>query len=217
MKKSTRRNGTRGPANAEALLAAAHRLIFERGEKFTTQDLIKEADVALQTFYRHFGGKDQLFLAVIAELIETQCNFLQARAADLDGPIERLHMYITETLSTLVGSRATGAGRFITSQHWRLHELYPDALAQANRPFADLVQRELEAARVDGLLAPRKPGRDAWIVSQLVMAVFHYYAFADDDGADTVADDVAQFCLAAVGGAPPPRRPSKTAPRTRRA
>ena len=35
----------------------------------------------------------------------------------------------------------------MTSQHWRLHQLYPEELAAATKPFADLVQRELEAAR----------------------------------------------------------------------
>ena len=91
----------------------------------------------------------------------------------------------------------------MTSQHWRLHQLYPDELAAATKPFADLVQRELEAARDAGLLAPRDPERDAWIINKLVMSVFHHYAFVDDDlEAATVAEDVWQFCLAAVGGAP---------------
>jgi AcrR family transcriptional regulator len=180
------------------LLAAAHRLVLERGENFTTQDLVKEADVALQTFYRHFGGKDQLLIAVIAEMIVAHCESLAARASSLEDPVERLHFYITDTLS-LVSSPAPGAGRFMTSQHWRLHQLHPEALAEANRPFADLVQREVEAARAAGLLAPRAPERDAWIINQLVMAVFHYYSFADDDAAETVADDVWQFCLAALG------------------
>jgi AcrR family transcriptional regulator len=216
----TRRNGTRGPANAEALLAAARKLVLERGENFTTQDLIKEADVALQTFYRHFGGKDQLLIAVMAEMITAHCEVLDARGAELDGPVARLRLYVTETLS-LLRSGASG-GRFITSQHWRLQQLFPEELAAANRPFADLVQRELEAARAAGLLFPRAPERDAWIINQLVMAVFHYYAFAQDAAADTVAEDVWQFCLAAVGGppattapAPPPRTGSRSRPSAR--
>lgn len=198
--RTERRTGTRGPANAEALRAAAHRLILERGERFTTQELIKEADVALQTFYRHYGGKDQLLLAVIADMIVAHCESLEAKAADLDDPVERLHLYVTETLAPMVQARESGAGRFMTSQHWRLHQLDPQGLAAANRPFADLVQRELEAAQAAGLLSPRDPARDAWIINKLVMATFHHYAFADDADADRVAEDVWRFCLAAVSG-----------------
>jgi len=40
-KPAARRNVTRGAANAEALLAAARKLVQERGQNFTTQDLIK--------------------------------------------------------------------------------------------------------------------------------------------------------------------------------
>jgi AcrR family transcriptional regulator len=197
-----RRSGTRGPANTEALLAAAHRLVLDRGADFTTQDLIKEADVALQTFYRHFGGKDQILIAVFADLIAGHCASLEKRTANLDDPIERLHVYIAETLQTLVGrDRTTAGARFMTSQHWRLHQELPDELAQATKPFADLVQRELEVARDAGVLTPRSPERDAWIINKLVMAVFHHYAFVDDSpDATAIADDVWQFCLAAVGG-----------------
>ena len=201
-----RRNGTRGPANTEALLAAAHRLVLERGENFTTQDLIKEADVALQTFYRHFGGKDQILLAVLADLIKGHCEALAKQGQSIKDPVERLHAYITGTLATVGAPGAAGA-RFMTSQHWRLHQEFPDELAAATKPFADLVQGELEAGRDQGLLHPRDPEHDAWIINKLVMSVFHHYAFVEDDPrAATVAEDIWQFCFAAVGGhAKPPR------------
>jgi AcrR family transcriptional regulator len=213
-----RRNGVRGPANSEALLAAAHRLVMERGENFTTQDLIKEADVALQTFYRHFGGKDQILVAVFADLITGHCEALAERAAHLDDPVERFRYYVTDTLTMLVANPGATA-RFMTSQHWRLHQLFPEELAIATKPFADLVQRELEEARDAGRLTPRSPERDAWIINKLVMSVFHHYAFAADaEHAATIAEDVWQFCLAGVGGIPEeaqPVRPRRRMDRTR--
>ena len=194
-----RRNGTRGPANTEALLAAAHRLVLERGEDFTTQDLIKEADVALQTFYRHFGSKDQILLAVVGDLIAAHCESLATKAAELDDPVERFHFYIIDTLGVMARDPGAAGARFMTSQHWRLHQEYPEALAEATRPFADLVQYELEQARDAGLLQPRSPERDAWFINKLVMSVFHHYAFAaEEDDESTIAEDVWQFCLAAV-------------------
>ncbi|WP_138985403.1 helix-turn-helix domain-containing protein, partial [Mycobacterium avium] len=45
------------------MLDAALRLIREKGDSFTTQELVKEAGVALQTFYRYFATKDELLLA----------------------------------------------------------------------------------------------------------------------------------------------------------
>ena len=203
-----RRNGTRGPANTEALLAAAHRLVRERGENFTTQDLIKEADVALQTFYRHFGGKDQILLAVVGDLITAHCRGLAQAGERFDDPVDRLHHYVMGTLSTL-GTPGVSGARFITSQHWRLHQEYPDELAAATKPFADLVQRELEAGRDAGVLHPRDPERDAWTINKLVMSVFHHYAFVEVPEGVDVAEDVWAFCLAAVGGAPAAKRTTR--------
>src|SRR6476619_4535419 len=110
---TARRSGTRGPANTEALLAAAHRLVLEHGENFTTQDLIKEADVALQTFYRHFGSKDQILIAVLSDLIRGHCESLALRGADLDSPVERLHLYVTDTLGTMIGNSGAAGARFM--------------------------------------------------------------------------------------------------------
>jgi len=193
----------RRAANSEAMIAAALRLVEEKGDDFTTQDLIKEAGVALQTFYRHFGGKDQLLVAVIEAMIAGYCTTLEARGRLLDDPVARLHLYITTTLQQL----DTGNPRFITSQHWRLYQIDPKAMTAATKPFSDLVQRELEAASADGTLTPRDPEHDAWMITKMVLAVFHHYAFDEaESDIETIAEGVWEFCLAAVGGQSRPSR-----------
>ena len=49
------------------MLDAARTLISAKGDEFTTQDLVTEGGVALQTFYRYFSSKDELLLAVIGD------------------------------------------------------------------------------------------------------------------------------------------------------
>ena len=183
--------------NAQAIMDAAMRLVAEKGDDFTTQELIKEAGIALQTFYRHFGGKDQLLLAVIEAMISQYCATLEEQGELLEDPVARLHLYITGTLQALGG----GGARFITSQHWRLHQIDPEGMNAATRAFSDLVQRALESGAEAGVLAPRDPERDARLITKMVLAVFHHYAFDDADlDVARVADEVWQFCLAAVGG-----------------
>jgi AcrR family transcriptional regulator len=181
------------------ILEAARALVAEVGADFTTQDLIKRAGVALQTFYRHFGGKDQLLLALIASQISGFAEQIEASGQAIADPIERLHSYIDLVLDSV--RLAPGASpRFITSEHWRLHQLYPDEVAAATQPFADLIQRALDAAIATGQIDLTDPARTAWIINKLVMAIFHHYAFMPDDPAlATAADDVWQFCLGAIG------------------
>lgn len=188
--------------HAQVIVDAARRLIRARGGSFTTQDLVKEAGVALQTFYRHFAGKDQLLLAVIEDMITEACAAFEEGARDLPDPVARLRYYLSMTMRSLDAEGDDTLGpQFITSEHWRLHQLFPDELTRATEPFADLVLRELQAAEEAGLLKPANPERDAWFVSELVMAIYHHHAFArTTESASEVEEELWAFFLAALGG-----------------
>ena len=79
--------------------------------------------------------------------------------------------------------------RFITAEHWRLHQLFPDEISRADQPFTDLVCESSRGARPRVLHPPTDPEHDAWFVIKLVMAVFHHYTFA---GADPDAEGSAE-------------------------
>ena len=194
------------------IVAAGRRLVDERGGAFTTQELVKEAGVALQTFYRHFASKDELLLAVLEETIRENCAQYAEQAKDLPDPLARLRFYITAAISSL--DVATASQRmFTTSEHYRLHQLYPDELAEADQFFTELLIPEIREAQALGLLAPHDVERDAWFVDQLVMATFHHYSFAHADHTN-VAEDLWAFCLAALGAVPTaPAKERKPSPK----
>ena len=200
---AVQRSRARQVEQATLIVDAARRLIAERGERFTTQELVKEAGVALQTFYRIFAGKDQLLLAVFEDLIAESCVEYEEAARELPDPVARLRFYVTEAVRS-VGNGSIDVGpRFVTAEHWRLHQLFPQEMAEATQPFTDLVSRQLELGVAEGLLASTDPQRDAWFVTKLVMAVFHHYAYADAES-DTraIADDLWGFCATALGAGP---------------
>jgi AcrR family transcriptional regulator len=200
---TVQRSRARQIEQAHAIVAAARRLITERGDQFTTQELVKEAGVALQTFYRIFGGKDQLLLAVFEDLIGESCADYERAAEALPDPVARLHFYVSVTVGS-VGEASYGIGpRFVTAEHWRLHQLFPEEMTHATQHFTDLVERQLVLANEEGLLTSPDPQRDAWFVTKLVMAVFHHYAYSEDPiDTQAIAEELWQFCLRALGGPP---------------
>jgi AcrR family transcriptional regulator len=212
------RSRVRSMQQAKQIVDAARRLINDRGEQWTTQELAKEAGVAIQTFYRYFGGKDQLLLAVIEEMLSESAAQYAAGAAKLDDPIERLQLYVKSAFGTIqFGDLA--AARFITTQHWRLHQLFPDDLALAIQPFTDLLAVEIRNGQAAGLLAAGDADLTAALVARLVMVEYHFYAFAQPDGdLDEIAERIWSFCLNGLGRteAPAPaatrarRRPTRT-------
>ena len=85
------------------MLDAARRLIDAKGDEFTTQELVAEAGVALQTFYRYFASKDELLLAVIGDAMTDACERWADAAAELPDHLARLRYYLTSTLELLEG------------------------------------------------------------------------------------------------------------------
>jgi AcrR family transcriptional regulator len=185
------------------MLDAARRLIQAKGDEFTTAELCTEAGVALQTFYRYFASKDELMLAVIGDAMTDACEHWALTAAEMPDPLARLRYYITSTLDRLDGDGHDAAtARFIVSTRWRLHRNYAKELAEAEKPFVDLLRIEVDSAIADGSLNPPDPDSDPWFVAELARSVFHFYAFAPhpDRELELVKERLWRFCLSALGG-----------------
>ncbi|MEU4650193.1 TetR/AcrR family transcriptional regulator [Nocardia fluminea] len=204
--RSVQRSRARSIEQAQLIVEAARRLLEAEGSEFTTQQLIKEAGIALQTFYRHFPSKDQLLLAVFEDIIAERAAEIANLSRGLPDPVARLRFYVLGALRSVRGDDVGTGPRFITAEHWRLYQLFPAEMARANQPFADLIADELRHAEQDGLLRPRDPATDAWLAMKLVMSVFHHYAFAPEPAdVDDIATHLWSFCLAAFGGPSPER------------
>ena len=183
------------------MLDAARRLIRQKDD-FTTQDLVIEAGVSLQTFYRYFASKDELLLALIADAMTEACDRWTTTAADIPDPMDRLRYYITAPLDRFDGDSDEGAGmRFIVSTHWHLHRKFPNELAEAGKPLVDLVLAEVNSAADSGLLNPRNPEWDSWFIVELLRSINHYYAYAAkaDDDLKLTKEKLWEFCRTALG------------------
>ena len=191
------RTRSRSIQQAKVLLDAARRLIGVKGGRFTTQELVKEAGVSMKTFYLHFAGKDQLLVALIEDMTTEEVARYEEAARDLPDPFARLRHHIMAVLSLVeVDEGARAGARFVTSEHWRLHQLFPEEMTRASKPYVDLLARELRAAQEAGLLPPTDIERAAVMVTRLVMSVFHHQAFSvTGTSAEEMGEYLWEFCL----------------------
>jgi len=83
---------TRAERRSEQLLLAAARLMERDGSQgVSMQAVAEEAGVSVGLIYRYFGGKDDLLLAVIVDVLETFSTAVPAAIAGAgDDPVERL-------------------------------------------------------------------------------------------------------------------------------
>lgn len=198
---SVERARVRTVQHARMMLDAAKRLMREKGDSFTTQELAKEAGVAVQTFYNYFSSKDELLLAMISDLLIESCAKWAAAAEDLPDPLARLQFYITSTFDTLLDGESSdvSAAAFIATTHWRLHRIFPNELAAAQLPFVELLRGEIRAATDAGQLPPIDPYWDGWFLHELIRSVYHHYAYTAERTPE-VREKLWQFCLRALGG-----------------
>jgi TetR/AcrR family transcriptional regulator len=204
---AVQRSRSRIARQVRQMLDAAGRLIQAKGDEFTIQELCAEAGVALQTFYRYFASKDELLLAVIGDAMAHACDRWAQAGAELPDPLARLRYYLTSTLDRLDGDGdAAATSRFIVSTRWRLHRSYAKELAEAEKPFVDLLRGEVNAAIDAGLLNSPDPEWDPWFLAELARSVFHFYAFAvhPDGELEIVKERLWRFCLTALGGTTEP-------------
>jgi AcrR family transcriptional regulator len=196
------RSESRAADHAEAIVAAAERLMAERGSSFTTQDVVREAGVALKTFYRHFESKDKLLLAVFEDMTARATERYREAGEQLPDPVARLRLGMTAALEAQDDFAGNGP-QFITAEYWRLYELFPEEMTRATQTFVDAAELQLRAAVDAGLLHSDDPASDAWLMTKMVMAVYHHRAFAPlDPPAADAKERVWAFCLAALGGRP---------------
>jgi TetR/AcrR family transcriptional regulator len=192
------RTRSRSAKQATVIVTAAERLMAEKGGSFTTHEVAKEAGVALQTLYRYFDSKDRLLLAVFEDMIAAQVERYAAAADELTDPVERLRVIVTASLEAQPAA-PNPAHRFITAEYWRLSELFPDEMARATHPFVEMTERRLRDAVDAGSLRSDEPSQDAWLITKMVMAIFHQRAFAPDDPmVDQAKERLWAFVLAAL-------------------
>jgi AcrR family transcriptional regulator len=144
MSRNSGRPDRRVAKSRRALKAALTDLILEKGyEQVTVQDIIDRADIGRSTFYAHFDDKDELLLAILADL---QVPGPDTSARKPDDPAFGW---------TLELFRHAGAGKRLFKA---VASSQSDAVGrrEMTRWLEDLARAELIRLRVPGRLDPSK-------------------------------------------------------------
>ena len=137
-----RRRAAPAATPPEKLIEAGQSLVLEGDGQFTVKELADRAGVALQTFYRHFGSKDELVLAVLEENVAQGVRDMEAIAAIEPDPVDQLRELIQQPIRMSTGHRNVRVGlRFHARERQRLVRALPErrrsgvrALPRAGRP-----------------------------------------------------------------------------------
>jgi AcrR family transcriptional regulator len=212
MQRSLRSAHARAHARSDRFVAAAARLLQEKGNTdFTVQDVVDRSKMSIRTFYKYFASKEDLLVAVYETVVAREAvPRLRKRIEKFRDPMLRLRAYV-EGLVELT-ARTGPVGRMLINYQNRLAESRPADLATAMKPqFELLVELISDIARTRPLRRDLTVETAARLTHYTVLAAAHGRALGSEGAVDIPARTIWQFCVSgmgfAVGGLPSASRP----------
>ena len=144
------------------LVEAAFVLIERTGElEPRVGDIVREAGLSNQTFYRHFASKQALLVAVLDEGARILASYLAHRMRRSASPTGQIREWLRGILEQALSPGAAAATRPFAMARVRLAEAHPAEVAESERQLTALVREAIRAGVAAGELPNADPDRDA--------------------------------------------------------
>lgn len=152
-------------AEVRSLVDAAFRVMSRTGEiDPAVRDIVKEAGLSNQAFYRHFASKDALLLAVLADGQRQLVDYLRNRVDAVSDrrPEARVEAWVAGVLAQARDATAARATRPFALNGARLAARFPRELATT--------RRQLLESLTPSVVALGASEREAELVRDLALA-----------------------------------------------
>jgi AcrR family transcriptional regulator len=179
------------------MVHVAVELAQERGlDSFTVQDVLKRADVSIQTFYRHFDSKDELLLAVLEEAVTAQASEYRRKISQLRDPIARVEYVVKAPFLGRIDRRLSP---LVVREHLRLMEGYAREVRAADESYRELLREAIVDAQDAGYYKGVDPADEAELIMALVLSRYHNLLLrVATRSASSEAEHIWDFCRAAL-------------------
>jgi AcrR family transcriptional regulator len=186
---------------ANDIITAAWALVEQDGVlDFTVKQVIERAGVALQTFYRYFGNKDELLLAMFEESMRDAATRFVVRRQAKD-PVQRLRQLVTQPILMDFDEQAQRVTRWRGRERQRLMEFFPDAVEAVYEPYRSAIAEAIVAVCAAGAGRCESPDLDARLILHLVQEMAHgVHGGGIGDPPKVVAERVWHMIWSGLGG-----------------
>lgn len=191
--------------DVDAILEAALR-VAERVAPAAPKvaDIVAEAGTSNQTFYRYFGGKDDLLFAVLERGLIRVRSYLEHRMTKERTPAERVAAWIEGVLVQVTRPTAARQGAAVIQQVVHTGRMREPGGAALMDQLGELLVGPL---REEGSTAPEL---DARAIQDVVMGALQRHVIHRTTPDATERDHLVSFCLRAISR-PAPAEPGAIA------
>jgi AcrR family transcriptional regulator len=115
-------------------------------------DILAEAGLSNQAFYRHFQSKEELLLAVLDQGIRQLDAYLRKRMAAQAEPLDKVRAWIRGFAAQAIRPKAAAATRPFMFPSARLYERFPEEIPAAEAQYFGSLTVALSDAHAAGVV-----------------------------------------------------------------
>lgn len=185
-------------AEVRRLLKATDVLFRRCGTKESPRlaDILAEAGLSNDAFYRHFKSKDELVAALMEDGSRRFCQALAARMATVETPLEKVDALVRGVVGLVADDTAAQSLR---ARMWNAARTADDSMRRlaARTALAQLLIDPLT------MLGCADPERDARVLCDAALGRMEHFIWLREAPAQRDLDHIAEFCLRAISPSTP--------------
>ncbi|HTJ65003.1 MAG TPA: TetR/AcrR family transcriptional regulator [Alphaproteobacteria bacterium] len=132
-------------------------------------DILADAGLSNQAFYRHFRSKEELLLAVLDKGARELNEYLSKRMAAQADPVGKVRAWVRGFAAQAIRPKARAATRPFMFPSARLYERFPDEIPATEGLYLDLLETQLRAGvKAKAMRPDLDPAGDAVFIYDLV-------------------------------------------------
>lgn len=183
----------------ERLVAAAFRVIERTGHlEPKVSDILREAGLSNQAFYRHFRGKHELLVTVLDEGIRGLARYLEQRMAGVEDPVEAAREWVRGMAAQALDPSGARASRPFALARGRLAESFPTEVAESERLVAAPLREALARGQARGDMPAVDPETESEALYHLMMGWVEARLVEGRRPADAEVDTLEALALAGL-------------------
>jgi AcrR family transcriptional regulator len=157
--------------------------------------ILREAGLSNQAFYRHFRSKDEFLLAVLDDGVRELVSYLQHRMEGNESATARIRSWTRGILAQALDPEAADATRPFVVPQARLAERFPEEVADSVRQLTALLAEAIAEGLATGELAGGDPERDARAIYDLAMGWLQRMLVEDATVSAEDAEHLLEFAM----------------------
>jgi AcrR family transcriptional regulator len=187
-------------AEIERIIEATYRVIERSGSVDPSmREILREAGLSTQVFYRHFRSKDELMLVLLDDGRRRLAGYLEHKMQKAGDLISAIGAWIEGTLAQAADPQAASRTRPFIANLGHLQEQYPEEHRESVQVLVRLLEDAIVAARDAGRLTSTDPHSDALAVYHLTQGSMEFHLRERSAPSRAEVRHLVAFALRALG------------------